>query len=87
MHGVLLRRPPERSEEVASYLTYARGETPLAELVRVAGARWRIDDLLQLAKGQGSLDHYEVRHWPGWYRHITLTLLALTALTVGAAKK
>jgi SRSO17 transposase len=22
------------------------------------------------------LDHYEVRRWPGWYRHVTLALLA-----------
>jgi SRSO17 transposase len=28
------------------------------------------------------LDHYEVRHWIGWYRHVTLAMLALAFLTV-----
>jgi hypothetical protein len=28
------------------------------------------------------LDHYEVRRWPGWYRHITLALLAYAFLVV-----
>ena len=28
------------------------------------------------------LDHYEVRHWIGWYRHITLAMFALAYLTV-----
>ena len=28
------------------------------------------------AKGQVGLDQYEVRRWDGWYRHITLAMLA-----------
>jgi len=28
------------------------------------------------------LDHYEVRHYHGWYRHITLAMLALAYLAV-----
>lgn len=87
VHSVLLRRHPERPEEVAYYLAYAPAGTPLAELVRVAGARWSIDDLFKLAKGQVGLDHYEVRSWQGWYRHTTLALVALAVLTVGARKK
>jgi len=87
VHGVLLRRHAERPEELAYYLSYAPTATPLAELVRVAGARWSIDDLFKLAKGQVGLDHYEVRSWQGWYRHITLALWALTVLAVGTRKK
>jgi SRSO17 transposase len=87
VHAVLLRRRPERVDELAYYLVYALGTTPLPEIVRAAGARWTIDDLFKLAKGQVGLDHYEVRSWPGWYRHITLALLALAALTIGARKK
>jgi hypothetical protein len=29
---------------------------------------------------------YEVRSWTGWHRHMTLALLALAALVLGAAK-
>ena len=56
-------------------------------MVRAAGARWTIDDTFKLAKGQVGLDHYEVRSWQGWYRHITLALVAFAALTIGARKK
>jgi SRSO17 transposase len=50
-------------------------------LVRVAGARWAIEDLFELAKGDCGLDEYEVRSWVGWHRHVTLSLLALATLT------
>ena len=36
------------------------------------------------AKAECGLDHYEVRHWQGWYRHITLSMLVLAVLTVRA---
>jgi len=87
VHSLLVRRHPERPEEVAYYLVYAPEDTPLSEVVRVAGARWSIDELFKLAKGQVGLDQYEVRSWQGWYRHITLALVALAALTIGARKK
>jgi len=87
VHAVLLRRSLERPAEVAYYLVYAPTETPLAEVIRAAGARWTIDDLFKLAKGQVGLDHYEVRSWQGWYRHITLALVAFAALSIGARKK
>jgi SRSO17 transposase len=37
--------------------------------------RWAIENGFQQAKNEVGLDHYEVRRWPGWYRHITLALL------------
>ena len=33
------------------------------------------------------LDHYEVWHWQGWYRHITLSMVALAVLTVLRARE
>ena len=38
------------------------------------------------AKNEVGLDHYEVRRWPGWYRHITLALLAHAFLVVTRTK-
>jgi SRSO17 transposase len=52
----------------------------------VAGSRWAIEECLETAKGEVGLDHYEVRRWPGWYRHITLALLAHAYLTVTRAQ-
>ena len=86
VHAVLLRRHPARTDEVAFYLVYCPAATPLAEVVRAAGARWTIDDAFKLAKGQVGLDQYEVRSWRGWHRHVTLALLALAALTVGTGR-
>ena len=41
-----------------------------------------MEESLELGKGEVGLDQYEVRHWTGWYRHITLCMLALAYLTV-----
>ena len=42
----------------------------------MAGTRWTIEECFEEAKGQVGLDQYEVRKWEGWYRHITLAMLA-----------
>jgi SRSO17 transposase len=86
VHSVLVRRHPERTDELAYYLVYAPAGTSLEEVAKVAGARWSIDDTFKLAKGLVGLDQYEVRSWQGWYRHITLALLAFAALTIATKK-
>jgi SRSO17 transposase len=48
----------------------------------VAGRRWALEESLEAAKGEVGLDHYEVRRYQGWYRHITLALLAPAYLAV-----
>jgi len=35
-------------------------------------SRWQVE----AAKGEVGLDHYGVRLWHAWYRHIALALLA-----------
>src|ERR1035441_10068204 len=65
------------------YLCYApSGKDTIETLVRVAGERWKIEQAFETAKGECGLDHYEVRHWQGWYRHITLSMLAHAVLSV-----
>lgn len=71
-------------------MVYADAETTLEEMVRVAGARWAIEESFETAKGEVGLDKYEVWSWHGWYRHITLVLLAhayLTATRAAAARR
>ena len=53
--------------------------------MRVAGARWAIEESFQTAKGEVGLDQYQVRRWDGWYRHITLAMLAHAFLTITRA--
>jgi SRSO17 transposase len=82
-HGLLVRRSIEEQPEHAYYRFYApTPKTTLQTLVRVAGQRWQIEQAFQTAKGECGLDHYEVRHWQGWYRHITLAMLAHAVLAI-----
>jgi SRSO17 transposase len=83
---LLIRRNPT-SGELAFYRCYAPTAVPLAALVRIAGIRWAVEESFQAAKGQVGLDHYQVRTWKGWYRHITLAMLALAFLAALAASQ
>jgi SRSO17 transposase len=83
---LLLRRQVDKPTELAYYRVFAPARTSLAEMVKVAGTRWAIEECFETAKGEVGLDQYEVRSWPGWYRHITLTLLAHAYLTVVRAQ-
>jgi SRSO17 transposase len=74
-HWLLIRRFVETPHEKAYYLVFAPKRTTLQEMVKAIGKRWHIEEDFENAKDLG-LDHYEVRHWTGWYRHITLCLLA-----------
>jgi SRSO17 transposase len=58
------------------YLSNAAPETELSEFARVAKAEHRIEDCLQRGKSEAGLADYEVRSWPGWYHHQTLSLIA-----------
>src|SRR5260370_8167851 len=49
-------------------------------MVKAIGARWHVEENFENGKDLG-MDHYEVRSFIGWYRHITLVLLALAYLT------
>ncbi|MCA1599530.1 MAG: IS701 family transposase [Chloroflexi bacterium] len=71
---------------IAYYLACAPVTTTLQTLVQVAGTRWAVEESLETAKGEVGLDQYEVRKWTGWYRHITLALLAHAFLTVTRAQ-
>lgn len=76
---LLIRRNPI-SGELAFYVCWSPRIVPLSELVRVAGIRWCIEECFQAAKGQVGLDHYQVRNWTAWHRHVTLAMLALAFL-------
>jgi SRSO17 transposase len=79
---LLVRRSVSDPQERQAYVVFAPQDTSLGEVVRVAGTRWTIESCFEAAKSEVGLDHYEVRSWTGWYRHITLTLWALALLTV-----
>ena len=81
-HWLLARRALSDPTALAYYRVFAPADTPVADMVRVAGLRWAIEASFEDAKGAVGLDHYEVRKWTAWYRHITLALLAHAYLEV-----
>jgi hypothetical protein len=46
-----------------------------------------IECCFQQAKGEAGLDHYEVRRYDAWYRHVTLAMLAHALLVVLRARE
>ena len=91
-HWLLVRRSIADPADLAYYACFGTGDVSLAELVRVAGTRWIIEDAFKEAKQKEAkqkeakqevgLDEYQVRRWVGWYRHITLAMLAPAFLAV-----
>ncbi len=73
---LLARRSVSDPTELAYYLALAPWETTLEGMAVVAATRYTGEQCIEEAKGETGLDHYEVRHWTSWYRHITLSMLA-----------
>jgi SRSO17 transposase len=78
-HWFLIRRCVDNADTKTYYLVFAPPATPLQEMVWAIGKRWHIEEDLEVTKDLG-LDQYEVRSFMGWYRHITLVLLAYAFL-------
>jgi SRSO17 transposase len=83
-HLLLVRRSISKPTELAYYICHTRHPVPPAELIRVAGSRWSVEETFQFAKNETGLDHYQVRKYDAWYRHITLSMLAAAFLAVTA---
>src|SRR5258707_11397934 len=79
---LLARRSVSDPKELAYYRVFGPADTPMDELVQVAGRRWTIEEGFAQAKGEGGLDQYDVRRYEAWHRHITLALLAHAYLEV-----
>ena len=89
-HWLLVRRqtepgPGKTHRELAFYRCAGPAATPLPELIRVAGARWAIEECFQTTKNEAGLDQYQVRDYRAWYAHITLSLLAAAYLAATRA--
>jgi SRSO17 transposase len=79
---LLVRRSTDDPEDRGFYQAYGPEDTSIEELVRVCQDRWAVEECFAEAKGEVGLDHYEVRRWDAWHRHITLCLLAHAFLVV-----
>ena len=73
---MVFRRALSKDAELKVYLCNAPFDTPITELVRMAGLRWPVETVIEEGKGGLGMDHYEVRSWSGWHHHMTQCLLA-----------
>ena len=51
-------------------------EATISDIRKPALMRWAIEQCFNECKQHLGMDHYEVRTWHGWHRHILLTLIA-----------
>lgn len=86
-HWLLARRSLTDPTDLAYFVCYTPPNTTLITMALVAGARWAIEETFQTSKGETGLDHYQVRQYTGWYRHITLSMFAHAFLSVIRATK
>jgi hypothetical protein len=71
-----------QKDKLAYFLVFARQGTTLEEMVQAIGSRWTVEQCFEVGKSEVGLADSEVRSWHGWYRHVTLALLAQAFLTV-----
>jgi SRSO17 transposase len=76
----LVRRSCADPKQLAYYVVFGPHHATLATLARVAGMRWAVEECFEVAKQEVGLADYEIRSWHGWYRHVTLAMLALAFL-------
>jgi SRSO17 transposase len=73
---LIVRRSLGLTPEVKYYVSNAPKTCAIVDLARLTGWRWPIETVLEEAKGEVGLDHYETRTWPGWHHHVAQTGLA-----------
>jgi SRSO17 transposase len=84
-HRLLVRRSLSDPTQLAYFICHSQPGTSIDDLVAVVGVRWTVEECFQASKNEVGLDHYQVRLWHAWYRHVTLAMLAHAWLAVTAA--
>lgn len=84
-HWLLLRRSLTDPHDIAYYFVFAPPGTTSPQMVNAIGRRWPFEENFESAKDLG-LDHYQVRSFIGWYRYVTLVMLAHAFLSVICAQ-
>ena len=84
-HAFLLLRRHRYTGTVSYYPCWSPGPVPLAKLIAVAVARWKIEEDHQQSKQVTGLDSGQVTTWTSWHRWTAICLLAYIFLAVAAA--
>jgi SRSO17 transposase len=85
-HAVLLLRRHRYTGTVSYFLCWAPAPVPLARLIRVAVARWKIEEDHQISKQVTGLDAGQVTTWTSWHRWTAISLLAAAFLAAACQR-
>jgi SRSO17 transposase len=85
-HTLLIRRSISDPTEVAYFLVHAAQQTPMPQMVQVAGMRWKIEENNEQGKDLIGLDQYQVRTWTAWHHYVTACMFAHAFLVVQRAR-
>jgi SRSO17 transposase len=69
---LLIEWPESEKEPTKYWFSTLPKATPIAQMVRTAKLRWRIERDYQEMKDELGLDHYEGRGWRGFHHHLSL---------------
>jgi SRSO17 transposase len=85
--GLLIEWPQEQERPTKYWMIQLGGPAPgLRQAVRVAKARWRVEQDYRELKEELGLDHYEGRQWLGWHHHVCLVTMAYAFLRAEQAR-
>ena len=83
---LLIEWPRGDTEPTKYWLSTLPESTSLADLVRLAKLRWRIERDYQELKDELGLDHFEGRGWRGFHHHGALCIAAYAYLAAERAR-
>ena len=83
---MLIEWPRVEAEPTKYWLSTLPETTPVADLVRLAKPRWRIERDYQELKDELGLDHFEGRWWRGFHHHGALCIAAYAFLAAERAR-
>jgi len=75
---LIIRRDPDGNHQY--WLSNAPPEAPFREMACATTLRWPIEQSFQEGKSELGMDHYELRSWRGWHRHMLFVFLAMLFL-------
>jgi SRSO17 transposase len=75
---LFLRKDPDGKTRYA--FSNAPNDISIDQMKRIATMRWPIEQCFEDGKKHLGMDHYELRSWKGWHRHMTYVFMALLFL-------
>lgn len=82
----ICRRPIDNPTDPTYFLAFTPADVTLTDIAKAIGRRWQVEECFETAKGEVGLDQYEVRSAVGWYRHMTLAMVAQYVLVASRSR-